>query len=118
MANQFGRTAYDGAKDHMASDERTVLKDKSEVRGVLEAYDAAQRSKLFGEGSGVKVADGAAAEALPDEGTGVAMQVEMAKDAEAAADAPAAPKKGAAKGKAKVKAAARLSVKKGKGKKK
>ena len=101
----------------MASDERTVLKDKSEVRGVLEAYDAAQRSKLFGEGSGVKVADGAAAEALPDEGTGVAMQVEMAKDAEAAPD-DAAPKKPAGKGKAKVKAAARLSVKKGKGKKK
>ena len=82
LANSFGHTSYDLAKDQMASDERTVLRDKGEVRRVLEEHDASRApARLFGDGDVKVSADGAAVEALPDEGTGVAMQVEMAADA-------------------------------------
>ena len=46
IANGLTRTAYDLAKDQIAGDERTVLKDKSEVRAVLE-YDASDRRKAY-----------------------------------------------------------------------
>ena len=121
LANQFGHTAFDVAKDTLASDERTVLKDKAEVRAVLEEWDREHRSKLFGNAGGVKIDDGTTMEQdLPKDGTAVALQVEMAKDDDAAARATGdAPKKGGAKkkggaGKKAASAAARLSVKKGK----
>ncbi|EGB11812.1 hypothetical protein AURANDRAFT_20283 [Aureococcus anophagefferens] len=116
LANQFGHTAFDVAKDQVASDERTVLKDKSEVRAVLEEWDRDARSKLFGTSGDVKVADGAAAEELPAEGTGVALQVEMAADDAARDAAPPKKKKGAGAKKAAA-AVGRMSAKKG-GKKK
>ena len=116
LANQFGHTAFDVAKDQVASDERTVLKDKSEVRAVLEEWDRDARSKLFGTSGDVKVADGAAAEQLPAEGTGVALQVEMAADDAARDAAPPKKKKGAGAKKAAA-AVGRMSAKKG-GKKK
>ena len=115
LANQFGHTAYDIAKDTIAGDEKTVLKDKSEVRAVLNAHDEAHRSTLFGDAAGIRIADGTSKEALPDGGTGVAMQVEAAADAALAPDPKKKPTKGGKK--AGLKAAARLSAKKG-GKKK
>lgn len=92
MKNQYGKSAIDLAKDEMASDERTVLKSHAEVRSVLEAWETARTSKMFGNSVGLKVQGG---EALPDEGTAVAMNLELMADAAAAPDA--APKKKGAK---------------------
>ena len=78
IANSFGHTAYDLAKDQIAGDERTVLKDKSEVRAVLEEYDAERRAERRRPSK-----DAAPAEPLPPEGTAVAMQLELVEDAKA-----------------------------------
>ena len=78
IANSFGHTAYDLAKDQIAGDERTVLKDKSEVRAVLEEYDAERRAERRRPSK-----DSAPAEPLPPEGTAVAMQLEVVADAKA-----------------------------------
>ena len=78
IANSFGHTAYDLAKDQIAGDERTVLKDKSEVRAVLEEYDAERRAERRRPSK-----DAAPAEPLPPEGTAVAMQLEVVADAKA-----------------------------------
>ena len=78
IANSFGHTAYDLAKDQIAGDERTVLKDKSEVRAVLEEYDAERQAERRRPSR-----DAAPAELLPPEGTAVAMQLEVVADAKA-----------------------------------
>ena len=78
IANSFGHTAYDLAKDQIAGDERTILKDKSEVRAVLEEYDAERRAERRRPSK-----DAAPAEPLPPEGTAVAMQLEVVADAKA-----------------------------------
>ena len=59
-----------------------VVKDKSEIRKVLEAWDSLQGSKLFGTGKlGLAKVEGLAeAEKLPDEGTAMEMQLEVAKE--------------------------------------
>ena len=75
IANSFGHTAYDLAKDQIAGDERTVLKDKSEVRAVLEEYDAERRAERRRPSKD--------AEPLPPEGTAIAMQLEVVADAKA-----------------------------------
>ena len=75
IANSFGHTAYDLAKDQIAGDERTVLKDKSEVRAVLEEYDAERRAERRRPSKD--------AEPLPPEGTAIAMQLEAVEDAKA-----------------------------------
>ena len=76
MVNSFGHTAYDLARDQLASDEKTVLRDKSEVRAVLDAYDAARAVKPR-----PKVVEHA--DPLPEEGTAVALQLETVADAKA-----------------------------------
>ena len=78
IANSFGHTAYDLAKDQIAGDERTVLKDKSEVRAVLEEYDAERRAERRRPSK-----DAAPADPLPPEGSAVAMQLEVVADAKA-----------------------------------
>ena len=78
IPNSFGHTAYDLAKDQIAGDERTVLKDKSEVRAVLEEYDAERRAERRRPSK-----DSAPAEPLPPEGTAIAMQLEAVEDAKA-----------------------------------
>jgi hypothetical protein len=75
IPNSFGHTAYDLAKDQIAGDERTVLKDKSEVRAVLEEYDAERRAERRRPSKDV--------EPLPPEGTAIAMQLEAVEDAKA-----------------------------------
>lgn len=76
VVNSFGHTAYDLARDQLASDEKTVLRDKSEVRAVLDAYDAARAVKPR-----PKVVEHA--DPLPEEGTAVALQLETVADAKA-----------------------------------
>ena len=78
IPNSFGHTAYDLAKDQVAGDERTILKDKSEVRAVLERYDAERRAERRRPSKDME-----AAELLPPEGTAVAMQLEVVADAKA-----------------------------------
>ena len=78
IANSFGHTAYDLAKDQIAGDERTILKDKSEVRAVLEEYDAERRAERRRPSK-----DAAPADPLPPEGSAVAMQLEVVADAKA-----------------------------------
>ena len=98
IANSFGHTAYDLAKDQIAGDERTVLKDKSEVRAVLEEYDAERRAERRRPSK-----DAAPAEPLPPEGTAVAMQLELVEDAKA--------REGASESTAKVAVVAKLKAK-------
>ena len=105
IANSFGHTAYDLAKDQIAGDERTVLKDKSEVRAVLEEYDAERRAERRRPSK-----DAAPAEPLPPEGTAVAMQLELVEDAKA--------REGASESTAKVAVVAKLKAKAKKKKKK
>ena len=105
IANSFGHTAYDLAKDQIAGDERTVLKDKSEVRAVLEEYDAERRAERRRPSK-----DAAPAEPLPPEGTAVAMQLELVEDAKA--------REGASESTAKVAVVANLKAKAKKKKKK
>lgn len=76
VVNSFGHTAYDLARDQLASDEKTVLRDKSEVRAVLDACDAARAVKPR-----PKVVEHA--DPLPEEGTAVALQLETVADAKA-----------------------------------
>ena len=105
IANSFGHTAYDLAKDQIAGDERTILKDKSEVRAVLEEYDAERRAERRRPSK-----DAAPAEPLPPEGTAVAMQLELVEDAKA--------REGASESTAKVAVVAKLKAKAKKKKKK
>ena len=106
IANSFGHTAYDLAKDQIAGDERTVLKDKSEVRAVLEEYDAERRAERRRPSK-----DAAPAEPLPPEGTAVAMQLEVVEDAKAREEASESTAKVAVV--AKLKAKAKKKKKKG-----
>ena len=55
-----------------------MLKDKSEVRAVLEEYDAERRAERRRPSK-----DAAPAEPLPPEGTAIAMQLEAVEDAKA-----------------------------------
>lgn len=80
VVNSFGHTSYDLARDQLASDEKTVLRDKSEVRAVLDAYDAARAVKPR-----PKVVE--PADPLPEEGTAVALQLEAVADAKAREEA-------------------------------
>ena len=105
IANSFGHTAYDLAKDQIAGDERTVLKDKSEVRAVLEEYDAERRAERRRPSK-----DAAPADPLPPEGTAIAMQLEAVEDAKA--------REGASESTAKVAVVAKLKAKAKKKKKK
>ncbi|KAJ1444699.1 ankyrin repeat-containing domain protein [Pelagophyceae sp. CCMP2097] len=94
LVNQYGHSAFKLAQDSIASEERTVLRDKSEVRAVLEEWDTQRRSRLFGTGAhGIPAAR--REEALPKDGTAMAMDVEMHADRAAAEAKPK--KKGASK---------------------
>ena len=106
IANSFGHTAYDLSKDQVAGDERTILKDKSEVRAVLEEYDAERRAERRRPSK-----DAAPAEPLPPEGTAVAMQLEVVEDAKAREEASESTAKVAVV--AKLKAKAKKKKKKG-----
>ena len=55
-----------------------MLKDKSEVRAVLEEYDAERRAERRRPSK-----DAAPAESLPPEGSAIAMQLEVVEDAKA-----------------------------------
>ena len=82
-----------------------MLKDKSEVRAVLEEYDAERRAERRRPSK-----DAAPAESLPPEGTAVAMQLEVVADAKA--------REGASESTAKVAVVANLKAKAKKKKKK
>ena len=75
-----------------------MLKDKSEVRAVLEEYDAERRAERRRPSK-----DAAPAEPLPPEGTAVAMQLELVEDAKA--------REGASESTAKVAVVANLKAK-------
>ena len=105
VRNTYGKTAIDSAKDDLDA-AMAVVKDRSEIRAVLEEWDANQGSKIFGTGkAGLLKEDGQIEKKLvaPD-GTAVEMQLEMEKDEEAKEKSKktakgGAKKKGTAKGK-------------------
>jgi ankyrin repeat protein len=79
IKNSYRKSALDLSQDDLDA-AMNVVKDKSEIRRVLEAWDNSQGSKLFGTGKQGVQNNIVEVDALPDEGTGVAMQVEIAKE--------------------------------------
>ena len=86
VKNSYNKSALDFSKDDLDA-AMNVVKDKSEIRKVLEAWDNLQGSKLFGTGKAGVGAAGAAGEGgglreeqLPSEGTAMAMQLEIQKE--------------------------------------
>jgi hypothetical protein len=85
IKNSYNKNAIDLAQDELDAANKVVT-SKAEIRSVLEEWDANQSSSLFGTGKQMKTGGAVEREeALPKDGTGVAMQVEMAKDKEAKA---------------------------------
>ena len=103
VKNAYNMSALDLAKDELDAAMNVVI-DHSEIRSVLVEWDAQQGSALFGTGksgigNGVNE-DVTPPEPLPDDGTSMAMNIEMNAEVESTKDEkkPLAKKKGGKKG--------------------
>ena len=81
VKNSYRKSALDLAKDDLDA-ALNVVKDKSEIRSVLEEWDNENGSVLFGTGKvGVKSGgEGAVDDPLPKDGTAMEMQLEVNRE--------------------------------------
>lgn len=107
VKNSYNKNALDLSQDDLDA-AMHVVKDKGEIRKVLEVWDSARGSNMFGTGkAGLadKAAGVAAEEPLPDEGTAMAMQLEVQKEGGLVKDKKGGGGKGKGGGKKKLKGA-------------